>query len=361
LDVRELAESLRAAQVDPDRYVLVPLLTQPWPWQLRPARSVWLTYGGDLWRVVSGGIGPHYDATGDLCTFATEDRACEVFRREMTRLGEPFAAEKARFSADRVREWWEEEVRIALEEPAVAADRVRWRRTWRERERLGRELMTVAELDEAIGAAGVHREAFRLAGIDDTGVLDEGVRVVLDHDDRGRWYWGRPDTSRPGLLRLQYRFETEGEACQSLYHDCSGPLTTTAPLTENQWRLQRSVTVDNQAAAERYDEHLRWRLEHEPPRTAADLPGRLYSRGVAPERYWVTGMPWRAAPADAVCLILDDATGRWHAEGELRGGRRSVLRRFASQAEAFEIFERELTRADRTPFAAEKAAPAGGG
>jgi hypothetical protein len=102
---------------------------------------------------------------------------------------------------------------------------------------------------------------------------------------------------------------------------------------------------------------LRWRLAHEPPGTAAELPGWLSGRGVAPERYWVSGMTWREPSPGAVCLILDEATGRWHAEGELRGGDRAVLCRFASQAEAFEVFERELTRADGTPFHQEDASP----
>jgi len=354
LDVRELAESLRAAEVDPHRYVLVPLLSEPWPWELRPEGSVWLTRGKDLWHVQGGGIGPHYHAEGDLCTFTTEERACEVFLREMTGPGEPFAAEKARFSADCVRLWWEDEVRIALEDPGVGAQRARWRETWRERELLGRELMTVGELEEAIVAAGAARERFQLEGLDETEARKDGANVVLSHDEQGRWFWGRWDTYRPGLLELQYRFETEGEACQSLYQECSGPVSMTAPLTLAQWHLQWSVALDNRAAARRYDEQLRWRIEHEPPRTAAQLPGRLYRRGVAPERYWVTGMTYCEAPPDAVCLILDETTGQWRAEGELRGGSRPVLRRFASQAEAFEVFERELTRTDGTPFLPEQ-------
>jgi hypothetical protein len=356
MDVRELAEALDRAGVAPDRYVLERLLTEPWPWQLRPEGSVWLTHGTDLWYVSGGGIAPHYNATGDLSVFATEKSACEVFLRELTGPSEPFAAEKARFSADCVRRWWEDEVRIALEEPRVGEQRVRWREAWRERELLGRELMTVGELEEALVAAGVHREALQLEGLDETDAPRPGAGIVLSHDEQGRWYWGSWDSYRPGLLWLEYRFETEGETCQSLYHARTGPLRTTAPLTLNQWRLQRSVALDNQAAAKRYDEQLRWRREHEPPKTAAELPGWLHGRGVAPERYWISGMTWREAAPDAVCLILDEATGQWRAEGELRGGRRTVLRRFASQAEAFEVFERELTRADGIPFAGEKAA-----
>ncbi|MEV4704560.1 hypothetical protein [Actinoplanes sp. NPDC049316] len=354
--MRELADSLRAAEVDPDRYVLLPLLTEPGPWQLRPEGSVWLTRSAGLWRVVGGGIGPHYDATGDLCTFTTEERACETFLREMTGPTEPFAAEKARFSADCVRQWWEDEVRIALEDPAVAADRRRWRETWRVRELHGRQLMMVDEVDEAMIAAGVHREAFQLEGVDETDSPREGATVVLSHDDKGRWFWGRWDTDRPGLLRLQYRFETEGEACQSLYQECSGPLTVTAPLTLAQWRLQRSVALDNQAAAEQYDEQLQWRLRNEPPTKATGLPGWLTHHGVEPERYWISGMTWREAQPDAVCLISDGATGRWHAEGGLRGGRRAVLRRFASEEEAVEVFQHELTRPDGAPFTAEPTA-----
>ncbi len=356
MDVRELAETLSRAGVDPDRYVLQTLLTEPWPWELRPEGSVWLTRGTDLWHVTGGGIAPHFDATGDLCVFSTEESACEVFLREMIGPSEPFAAEKARFSADCMRRWWEDEVRIALEEPHVGAQRVRWREAWRERELLGRNLMTVGELEEALVAAGVHREALQLEGLDETDARRASAGIVLSHDDEGRWYWGTWDSYRPGLLWLEYRFETEGEACQSLYQARTGPLTTTAPLTLAQWHLQRSVALDNQAAAKKYDEELRWRLEHEPPKSAAELPAWLYRYGVAPERYWISGMNWREALPDAVCLILDEVTGQWHAEGEMRGGRRGVLRRFASQADALEVFERELTRADGTPFAAEKAA-----
>lgn len=351
MNVQELAEALHRAGVDPDRYVLVPLLARPWAWELRPEGSVWLTRGIDHWSVMGGGIAPHYAMTGELCTFTTEARACEAFLREMTGPGEPFAAQKARFGADCVRLWWEDEVRIALEEPAVAADRVRWRETWRERELLGRELMTVGELEEAMVAAGAIREAFQLEGLDETSTRREDANVVLSHDDQGRWYWGRWDSYRPGLLELHYRFETEGEACQSLYQECSGPITMTAPLTLAQWRLQRTVVLDNEAAAKRYDEQLRWRLENEPPRTVAELPGWLYRHGVAPDCYWVTGMAWCEAPPDAVCLVLDEASGQWRAEGELRDGRRPVLRRFASEAEAIEVFSQELTRSDSTPFA----------
>jgi hypothetical protein len=267
LNVRELAEALAAADVDPDRYVLQPLLTEPWVWQLRPEGSVWLAHRFDLWHVVGGGIGPHYDATGDLCTFLTEERACEVFLREMTGPSEPFAAEKARFSAECARAWWEDEIRIALEEPHVAADRVRWREKWRERELLGRELMTVSELDEAMIAAGVIREAFQLEGIDDTAAQREGATVMLSRDEQGRWYWGRWQSDRPGVLWMHYRFATEGEACQSLYQECSGPITTTAPLTAAQWRLQRSVALDNQTAVKRYDQELRRPIEALPDST----------------------------------------------------------------------------------------------
>ena len=350
MDVHELAQALNRAGVDPNRYVLVPLLAGPWAWQLRPEGSVWLTRGVDHWSVMGGGIAPHYDATGDLCVFTTEERACEAFLREMTGPGDALAAQKARFSGECVRQWWEDEVRIALEEPDVGEQRVRWRETWCERESLGRELMTVGELEEALVAAGVHREALQLEGLDETESQREGAGVVLSRDDQGRWFWGRWDVDRPGLLELHYRFETEGEACQSLYQECSGPITMTAPLTLAQWRLQRSVVLDNQAAAERYDEQQRWRLEHEPPTRAVELPGWLYRHGVAPERYWISGMTWCEATPDAVCLIFDEATDQWRAEGALRGGRRAVLRRFASQAEAVEVFERELTRADGSPF-----------
>jgi hypothetical protein len=360
MDVQGLAEALDRAGVDPDRYVLEPLLARPWAWQLRPEGSVWLTHGTDTWSVVGGGLAPHYDATGDLCVFPTEEQACESFLREMTGPSEPFAAQKARFSAECVRRWWEDEVRIALEEPQVGEQRVRWRETWRERALLGRELMTVGELDEALRAAGVVREALQLEGLDQTDRQQPGAGIVLSHDEQGRWYWGSWDSYRPGLLWLAYRFETEGEACQSLYQSRTGPLTTSPPLTLAQWRLQRSVTLDNQAAAEKYDEQLRWRLEHEPPRSAAELPGWLYRHGVAPERYWVSGMTWCEPPPDAVCLILDEATGRWRAEGELRDGRRAVLRRFASQTEAFEVFERELTRTDGIPFAEERTGTSAG-
>jgi len=356
MDVQELAEALNRAGVDSSRYVLVPLLAGPWAWQLRPEGSVWLTSGVDHWSVMGGGIAPHYDATGDLCVFNTEERACEVFLRELTGRAEPFAAEKTRFGVECARLWWEDEVRIALEEPDVGRQRARWRETWRERELLGRELMTVGELEEALVAAGVNREALQLEGLDETNAPRAGAGVVLSHDDQGRWYWGTWDSARPGLLWLQYRFETEGEACQSLYHARTGPLTMTAPLSHAQWRLQRSVALDNETAIKNYDEQQRWRREHELPRTADELPGWLYRHGVAPERYWITGMTHREALPDAVCLILDEATAQWRAEGELRGGSRAVLRRFASQAEAFEVFERELTRTDGTPFAPEQTA-----
>jgi len=351
LDVRELAAALRAAGVDPDRYVLVPLLTEPWPWELRPDGSVWLTHGAGLWRVESGGIGPHYHASGDLCTFTTEERACEAFLREMTGSADPFAAEKARFGANCVRLWWEDEVRIALDTPDVGQQRMRWRETWRERELLGRELMTVGELAEAIVAAGAVRESFQLEGLDETGARKDGANVVLGRDERDRWFWGRWDSDRPGLIRLHYRFATEGEACQSLYQECSGPVTMTAPLTRAQWHLQRSVALDNQAAIKAYDERLRRRVENEPPASAAELLGWLYRHGVEPDRYWVTGTTHREPLPGAVCLIHDGATGQWRVEGELRNGSRAVLRRFASPAEAFEVFGRELTRADGTPFA----------
>lgn len=358
MNVQELAEALNRAGVDPDRYVLEPLLAEWWPRELRPDGSVWLTRGTHPWSVMSGGIGPHYAMTGDLCVFSTETGACEALLRELTGPGEPFAAEKARFSAECVRAWWEDEVRIALEDPEVGKQRARWRETWRERELAGQELMTVAELEEAMVAAGVNRPAFQLEGIDETGAQKEGAYVVLGHDEHGRWYWGRWQSDRPGLLQLEYRFETEGEACQSLYQDCSGPITMVPPLSLAQWRLQRSVALDNQAAVKKYDEELQRRIEHEPPRTASDLPGWLYRHGVAPERYWVSTMTHREPLPDAVCLILDEATGQWRAEGELHDGRRPVLRRFASEAEALEVFQRELTRTDGPPFAEEKAAPA---
>jgi hypothetical protein len=164
VDVQELSRALHRAGVDPDRYVLDPLLPEPWTWELRPAGSVWLAGRADDWRVSAGGIAPHYHATGDLCVFTSEERACEAFLRELTGSAEPFAAEKAGFSAECVREWWEDEVRIALEEPHVGAQRARWRETWRERELLGRELMTVGELEEALVVAGVYREAFTARG-----------------------------------------------------------------------------------------------------------------------------------------------------------------------------------------------------
>jgi hypothetical protein len=249
MEVHQLAAELNRAGVDPDRYVLMPLHREPWPWQLRPEGSAWLVRQPHGWAVQSGGVGPHYDMFGDLCVFTTEARACEAFLREMTGPSEPFAAEKARFGAEQVRLWWEDEIRIALEEPEVGGQRARWRETWRRRELLGRELMTVGELELALVAAGVHREALQLEGLDETAVPQAGAGVVLGRDARGRWYWGTWDDYRPGLLHLEYRFETEGEACQSFYHARTGPITTTAPLTLAQWRLQRSVAADNVTAA----------------------------------------------------------------------------------------------------------------
>ena len=69
----------------------------------------------------------------------------------MTGGGEPFAADKRRFSADCVRIWWENEIDRAPDEPAVAAQRRQWRATWRRRAAAGEPIMT---LDEARAAGG---------------------------------------------------------------------------------------------------------------------------------------------------------------------------------------------------------------
>jgi hypothetical protein len=62
-------------------------------------------------------------------------------------------------SAERVRMWWEGEIRIALEDPEVAAHRKRWRETWREREVAGEPVMTIPELLDALTACGMERGA----------------------------------------------------------------------------------------------------------------------------------------------------------------------------------------------------------
>lgn len=132
--------------------------------------------------------------------------------------------------------------------------------------------MTTGELEQALVRAGVRRGGVQLQGIDEIRAPEEGPAVAVGSDEQGRWFWGRWDTYRPGLLRLEYRFETEGEACQSFYEDCAGPITMSPPLTLAQWRLQPAVVRDNQAAAARYDEELWRRIEEEPPRTGPD-PG----------------------------------------------------------------------------------------
>lgn len=68
MDVAELAEALHQAGVDPDRYVLSPLLTEPYAWQSRPSGSVWLSHSLERWHVGTGGISPHYHATTTLCS-----------------------------------------------------------------------------------------------------------------------------------------------------------------------------------------------------------------------------------------------------------------------------------------------------
>jgi hypothetical protein len=239
MDVRELAEALCRAGVEPDRYALLPLAT-PVNWKLRPEGSVWLSSGRGGWAVAGGGIAPHYDYEGTLRAFGTEDEACETFLHEMTGPGEPFAVERAWFSADCVRTWWEGEVQIALDEPEVAAERLRWRAVWREREAAGAPAMTVAELVPALLTAGFERTGLQLEGVDEPRP-DDGRARRIGRDEQGRWFSGR---WRPGGLTVEYRFGTEAELCRHFYDDSVGPVTMTPALTLAQWRMQRELAAE---------------------------------------------------------------------------------------------------------------------
>ncbi|MDT5042908.1 MAG: hypothetical protein QOE51_3893 [Actinoplanes sp.] len=357
MHLRELAEALEQAEVDPVRYVLPSLFPPGVNWTLWPEGCVWLIPGRDgRWQVEGGGIAPHYNCEGTLCSYDSEEQACEAFLRELTGPGEAFAAERARFSADCVRIWWEDEVRIALEEPDVATERVRWRTVWGEREAAGEPAMTIAELVPALVKADFRRDSVQIEGLDEIRP-DEKTTARIGRDEQGRWYFGKWEHDGPERFVVECRFDTEGEFCRHFYDNSIGPVWMTPVLTLAQWRQQREVAAENHAAyqqaLQRDKEAAQRRLE-EPPATPFMLGIRLDRRGVRPERYWIAGDESHLRP-DALFLRQDPQSGEWWVEERLPGGRPTVLRRFTSQTEAFAVFEREMTRTDAAPFAAEKA------
>jgi len=264
----ELAEALDQAGVDPGRYVLPSLFPPGVNWTLWPEGCVWLIPGrGGRWHVEGGGIAPHYNCEGALCSYDSEEQACEAFLRELTGPGEAFAAERAWFSADCVRIWWEDEVRIALEDPEVAAERVRWRAVWAEREAAGEPAMTIAELVPALVRAGFRREGVLIEGLDEIRP-DDQTSARIARDERGRWYSGKWEHDGPERFVLEFRFDTEGEFCRYYYDSSVGPVWMTPVLTLAQWRQQRAVAAENHAAyleAKQRDEELEQRLLEEPP------------------------------------------------------------------------------------------------
>jgi hypothetical protein len=358
MDLAELAEALDRAGIDPGRYVLPSLFPPGVGWELWPEGSVSLSPDRDgRWQVRGGGIAPHYAYEGTLCLYDSEEQACEAFLREMTGPGEAFADQRARFSAECVRIWWEDEARIALEEPETAAERARWRAVWAEREAAGEPAMTIAELVPALVKGGFRREGVQIEGLDEIRP-DDKTTTRIARDEQGRWYRGKWENLGPEWFVVEYRFDTEGEFCRYLYDDSLGPVLMTPVLTLAQWRQQRVVAAENHAAyreALRRDEEATQRRLGEPPTTPIMLGARLYRRGVGPERYRIGGDDDSNLRPDALFLRQDPQSGQWWVEQRLPGGRPEVLRRFASQAEAFAVFEREMTRTDAAPFAAEKA------
>lgn len=242
--MRRLATALDEAGVDPERNRLILPGEPADDWRLCPEGSVWLRASADGWELESGGIGPHYEYWDVLRSFAGGAEACEVFLRELSGSDEPFGEEQRRFSAECVRLWWEDEVRIALEDPPVGAQRRRWRERWREREAAGEPAMSIDEMLDAFVAAGGERESLHVEGRDDNRVLPDAT-VVIGRDHAGRWWRGRHNSRMERLVK-EYRFASEGEFCRHFYDDSLGPVWMTPPLTLAQWREQRALARENE-------------------------------------------------------------------------------------------------------------------
>ncbi|MEU6220059.1 hypothetical protein ABZ845_21450 [Streptomyces sp. NPDC047022] len=257
MNTGELLAALRRAGVDERRYGLpgsaaVPSraedhvrLKRNADWEVAEYGARWVVVGGE--EVVPGW-------EGILGRFATEEEACEVFHRELTRTTAPaFAAEKAAWAVEAERVRQEGEAEIAADEPELAADRAWWAGEWRRRAEAGEPVMTCAELDHALRKAD-RRARYRITDLDDLG---DGEGTVIDRDDRGRWYAGHWRTEAPYYVVKEMIFFTEGELCRYVYDDATGPWQAPPVLTLEQWRLQRALRPEREAELDRAWDEMR--------------------------------------------------------------------------------------------------------
>lgn len=231
MNIRELAEALRVAGVDPSRYWL----------HNEPAKEVadgWLDLdpGGGRWEV-EGGDDVVFGIRTTLRSFPSEDEACETFYREMTRTdGKPFAAEKAEWSVKTEREWREADEELARTNPAVAEQRAYWCNEWGRRVAAGLPAMTAIELDQALTMAGRRRD-WLIGGVDEPpSGSSTGMRLISPDSD-GTWYVGfvgeRANFGKT-LVGL-----SEAEASRFAYEVATKPEGAKWRLTESQWHASR--------------------------------------------------------------------------------------------------------------------------
>ncbi|MCX3058841.1 hypothetical protein [Streptomyces beihaiensis] len=235
MNLTELRPALRAAGVDDGAYRLEGESRRPSPDYDEGVRLVEVL---GSWEVV-GGAEVTYGFSTTLRTFDSEEEACEVFYREMTRPdGAPFAAEKAAWKAERERHWKEEEEAAAREWPTRGPVRAYWRRVWAEREAAGQPAMTVRELREVL-----RDPELRLGGRWHFGGFDEALGRSWGDEQQiaaplpdGTWWlaWTGERGSGPFFTAVGL---SEAEACKYIFDHATRTRANTRP-TEAQWRAE---------------------------------------------------------------------------------------------------------------------------
>lgn len=245
MNITELRPALHAAGVDDSSYWLA--VEGPGPSPIRGGlRLVGPATG---WRVV-GGADVTFGFSTTLRTFGSEDEACAVFYRELTRAdGEPFQAEKAAWKARRDREWQEAEEEAARERPARGRARAHWRQVCATREAAGQPGMTVRELREVLRDPELRSGRWHFGGFDERPALGWGdeQQIAAPLPD-GTWWlaWTGERGSGPLFTAVGL---SEAEACKYIFDQATRTGANTRP-TEAQWRAG--------------SEAARWQLEQRP-------------------------------------------------------------------------------------------------
>ncbi|WP_037569253.1 hypothetical protein [Phaeacidiphilus oryzae] len=251
--ITELRPALRTAGVDDAVYRLE---GEPWnpagPGPDHGGIALLRSRAGE-WYVL-GGADATYGTYSRLRTFGTEEEACEVFYREMTR-PEPFAVEKVAWAAEFEARRAENRAHADRTWPEAARVREHWHRIWQRREAQDQPAMTAVELDQALREAG-SRGGLRIGGIDP--VNRDNCTLAAPCPD-GRW-WIAWSGERGGGGHYLAVGLTEAEACTFLFNSATAHGVADRP-TSAQWRGQL--------------EAARWNREQRPiPPSPWPDPGR---------------------------------------------------------------------------------------